>query len=98
MSFLKKLFGGGSDEGDGGDGGGKVLGSKEHKGFSIRAIEMRAGSEFQLCGEIEKEVGGEVKVHKFIRADRLPSADQATDAALSKGEQIIDEQGERVFS
>lgn len=96
MSFLKKLFG--SDGEKSGGGGDRVLGETEHDGFTIRAIEMKAGSEFQLCGEIEKEIGGEVKVHKFIRADRLMSAEIAKDAALSKGRQIIDEQGERIFA
>lgn len=95
MSFLKKLFGGG----DGGSSGGpKVLDTQEHKGFTIRAIEMRAGSEYQLCGEVEKEIEGEKKVHQFIRADRLPSPDAAASAALSKGVQIIDEQGDRLFN
>lgn len=94
MSFLKKLFGGG----EGGSAKGpRVLGSEEHNGFVIRAIEMRAGGEFQLCGEVEKRIGGEVKVHKFIRADRLPSADMAASVALAKGRQIVDEQGERLF-
>lgn len=96
MSFLKKLFGGGDAGGD--SGGGKVLGTQEHNGFVIRAIEMRAGSEYQLCGEIEMEIDGEAKVHKFIRADRLSSADMAKEAALAKGVQIIDEQGKHLFS
>lgn len=94
MSFLKKLFGGG----DGGSSGPKVLGQEEYNGFTIKAVEMRAGSEYQLSGSIEKEIDGEVKVHTFIRADRLPSADQMVTTALSKGRQIIDEQGDRVFS
>jgi len=95
MSFLKKLFGGGDD---GGNGGGKVLGEETYQGFTVRALEMKAGSEFQLCGEIEKEVGGELKVHKFVRADRLSSPDQAETATLAKGRQIVDEQGDAVFS
>jgi hypothetical protein len=95
MSFLKKLFGGGQSSGDATP---KVLDKQEHKGFVIRAIEMRAGGEFQLCGEVEKNVGGEVKVHRFIRADRLPSADVAASATLAKGVQIIDEQGDRLFN
>ena len=98
MSFLKKLFGGGNSAGDASGGGVKVLGSQEHKGFTIRAIEMRAGGEYQLCGEIEMEIDGEVKVHKFIRADRLSSAEDARSVALSKGVQIIDEQGKMLFS
>jgi hypothetical protein len=100
MSFLKKLFGGGEggSDGDGKNaGGGKVLDEKEHKGFTIRAIEMRAGGEYQLCGEIEIEIDGEKKVHRFIRADRLSSADQASSMALMKGVQIIEEQGKRLF-
>ena len=98
MSFLKKLFGGGEDGGGGDSSGGKVLDEQEHKGFKIRAVEMRAGGEYQLCGEVEKEIGGEVKIHKFIRADRLPSADAAKEAAIAKGIQIVDEQGDRLFS
>lgn len=94
MSFLKKLFGGGGDDTGGGD---RVLESAEHKGFTIRAIEMRAGSEYQLCGEIEKQVGEEAKVHRFIRADRLSSVEQAASAALDKARQIVDEQGEGLF-
>ena len=98
MSFLKKLFGGGND-GDAGNGGApRVLDTAEHKGFTIRAVEMRAGAEYQLCGEIEKQYGDEAKVHKFIRADRLPSADAAREAAIAKGIQIVDEQGDRLFS
>lgn len=95
MSFLKRIFGGGGDAQDGAD---KVLETESYKGFAIRAIEMRAGSEFQLCGEIEKVIGDEAKVHRFIRADRLSSPDQAASTALSKGRQIIDEQGDRLFA
>lgn len=94
MSFLKKLFGGGDDSG----GAQKVLGQEEYNGFVIKALDMRAGSEYQLCGSIEKEIDGALKVHNFIRADRIASADQVAQTALSKGRQIIDEQGERVFS
>lgn len=93
MSFLKKLFGGGSSA----PGVPAVLGSEDYQGFTIRAVEMRAGGEYQLCGEIEKEVGGEVKVHSFIRADRLGSPDAVASATLAKGRQIIDEQGEGIF-
>jgi hypothetical protein len=46
---------------------------------------------------ISKEIGGEVKEHKFIRADRFASVDDAADFALRKGQQVVDEQGERIF-
>jgi hypothetical protein len=38
-----------------------------------------------------------VKEHKFIRADRFASVDDAADIALRKGQQLVDEQGERIF-
>jgi hypothetical protein len=96
MSFLKKLFGGGSTsaaepQGD------KVMGEESYKGFTIKAIEMKAGSELQLAGLIEKEIGGELKSYRYIRAERMASRDELTALALSKGRQIIDEQGEHIY-
>ena len=58
---------------------------------------MRAGSEYQLAGTIEKDMGGELKTYKFIRADRMGSKDDLIALALSKGRQIIDEQGEGIY-
>jgi hypothetical protein len=95
MSFLKRLFGGSDDQGKTGGG---ALGEEEYKGFLIKAIEMRAGAEYQLAGTIEKDVGGEVKTYQFVRADRVSSKDDLIAMAISKGRQIIDEQGEGVFS
>ncbi|HHG91121.1 MAG TPA: hypothetical protein ENJ90_11690 [Devosia sp.] len=94
MSFLTRLFGGDAGAEVGVP---KVLGEEEYKGFSIRALEMKAGSEFQLCGEIEKTINGEAQVKEFIRADKLSTADQAASVTLAKGRQIIDEQGEGLF-
>jgi hypothetical protein len=47
--------------------------------------------------EIEKDVGGELKTYRFVRADRMSSRDDLIVLALSKGRQIIDEQGEGIF-
>ena len=96
MSFWKKLFGGGGAE-DSAPAGDKALGEESYKGFLIKAIEMRAGSEYQLAGTIEKDVGGELKSYKFIRADRMSSQEDLVALALSKGRQIIDEQGEGIY-
>ena len=94
MSFFKKLFGGGEAANDGAP---KVMGEETYQGYTIRALEMRAGGEFQLCGEIAKEVDGEQKVQGFIRADKLSGEEQAASVTLAKGRQIIDEQGEGLF-
>lgn len=95
MSFFKKLFGGGNEEKA--PAPPKVLGEEEYKGFTIRAMQMKSGSEFQLCGEIEKEIDGEVQVKPFIRADKLASETEVAQVALKKGRQIIDERGDEVF-
>ncbi|WP_108459956.1 HlyU family transcriptional regulator [Devosia naphthalenivorans] len=95
MSFWKNLFGGGSSTAE--PAGDKVLGEESHKGFLIKAIEMKAGSELQLAGTIEKEVGGELKTYRFVRADRMSSRDDLIVLAIAKGRQIIDEQGEAIF-
>ena len=96
MSFWSNLFGGGKSA-DATPAGDKVLGEEGYKGFLIKAIEMKAGSELQLAGTIEKEVAGELKTYRFVRADRMSSRDDLIVLALGKGRQIIDEQGEHIF-
>jgi hypothetical protein len=94
MSFWKNLFGGG---GGGADEPAAAAG-EEYKGFTIRPTPMSVGSEYQLAGLIEKTIDGETKSYKFVRADRMSSRDEATSFALAKGRQIIDEQGDKIFS
>ena len=93
MSFLSKLFGGGANDG----GTPKPAAEEEYKGFTIRATPTAVGSEHQLAGVIEKQVGDELKSHSFVRADRLGSRDEAAQRAIDKGKQLIDEQGEKLF-
>lgn len=95
MSFFKKLFGGGDTAEAGGD---KVLGEETYNGFTIKALHMPAGGEMQLAGVIEKEIGGELKSYRFVRADRTSNQDDLVAMAFRKGQQIIDEQGEKIFS
>jgi hypothetical protein len=93
MSFLKKLFGGG--------GGAKEMAEPkrlDYKGFVITAAPYSEGGQYQTCGVISKEIEGVRKEHKFIRADRFSSLEEAQDFALSKGQQIVDSMGERMFT
>ena len=96
MSFFKSLFGWGKSgpEAEATPLAGATL---EHKGFLITAAPFRNEGQFQTAGTITKEVGGEMKEHKFIRADRHASHEDAVTFSLSKGRQIVDEQGERLF-
>jgi hypothetical protein len=70
----------------------------EYNGFRIRPTPYRRGGEYQTCGVIEKEVAGETKEHRFIRAELHPSREAAIEFSIAKARQIIDEQGERLFT
>ena len=92
MSFWKNLFGGGKSEGPG-----KAVREAEHNGFKIAATPYAEAGQFQVAGTITKEVGGAVKEHRFIRADRFATMDEAAEFAIMKARQIIDQQGDRIF-
>lgn len=96
MSFLSRLFGA-KPAPSAAPAEGKVTGELEHKGFVVRAVPFRQNGQFQTAGTIEKEIGGVLKVHRFVRADRSTAVEEVTDLALAKGRLIIDEQGENLF-
>ena len=96
MSFLKKLFGGGSS-GEAAAAPAKAAKQLEYNGFLIAATPYKEGGQWQTCGTVTKTVNGEVKEHRFIRADRFADEEAAADHALMKARQIVDQLGERVF-
>ena len=95
MSFLKRLFGGGSS---GEASSAKPAKEIEHKGFTIAATPYKNDGQYQTCGVVSKEIGGVMKEHRFVRADRFAALDDAVDVSIRKGQQIVDEQGERIFN
>ncbi len=97
MSFLKRLFGGGSSTAET-PSEPKEAGRLEHKDFLIIATPYSEGGQYQVCGVISKTINGEVKEHRFVRADRCPGIEDAASIALNKGRQIVDEQGDNLFA
>jgi hypothetical protein len=92
MSFLRALFGrpgAGQTE--------KVAEPVEYKGFVIRAAPYKSEGQYQTAGIIEREVGGERKEHRFVRADAFATYEDAATFSLGKARQIVDLQGERMF-
>jgi hypothetical protein len=94
MSFLKSLFGRRSEPSQAAPAASSEV---DYKGFTIQATPFKEGGQFQTCGVVSKEIDGVRKEHRFIRADRFATLDEAVDFSLSKARQIIDEQGERVL-
>jgi len=92
MSFLSALFGGrdaGKSE--------KSVEPVEYKGYIIRPAPFKSEGQFQTAGVIEREIGGVMKEHRFIRADAFASFDDAVTFTVGKARQMIDLQGERIF-
>ncbi len=94
MSLLSKLFG-----------GGRSAPSAEpesepevYKDCRIFAEPIADGGKYRLAGRIEKDIDGETRMHRLIRADMFDDRAAAATAALSKARQVIDEQGDRLFS
>ncbi|NOD96924.1 hypothetical protein GS610_06855 [Ruegeria sp. HKCCD6228] len=89
MSLFSKLFGG-------------VEKSKpdpvSYKGFEIFPDLMAEGSKFRLMARIEKTIDGDRKTHTVIRADVFDSREQAESYSIAKAKQVIDEQGDSIFS
>jgi len=89
-----KLFGGG--------GGGKAAATEtgdpvEHEGYTIVPEPIREGGQYRTAGVIRREVDGEMRETRFIRADNSADLQGAIDHSVRKGMQIIAEQGERIF-
>jgi hypothetical protein len=97
MSFLKSLFGGRSVA-ESGDGGKEILGDPvDYNGFIIRAAPFKSDEQYQTAGIVAKNVSGVHKEHRFIRADRHNTLNEALEFSLVKAKKLVDELGERMF-
>ena len=70
----------------------------EYNGYRIRPTPFRNNGQFQTCGVIEKDAPEGVKQHRFIRADAYPGREDAIAFTITKAKQIIDLQGDRIFT
>jgi len=89
---LGRLAGGGSGAAD------ETMPAVEYKGYRIRPAPYLNGGQYQTAGVIQKDAADGVKEPHFIRAESHPSKNDAAAFAITKGKQIIDQQGDRVFS
>jgi len=89
MNLLKRLFGLGEKRSVQ-----KSVAQIDYEGFHIITLPINEGGQYRVCATIAKEVNSEMKEHKLIRAD---VCEEASDIALRKAQQLIDEKGERIF-
>ena len=90
MSLLSRLFGFKKNASP-------VDTSVEYLSFRITPEPMKESQGYRLCAVIEKEVDGELKTHRLIRADTIANLDQCNEASIGKAKQVIDQIGERLF-
>jgi hypothetical protein len=98
LSKLKEMWGRLTAGREAGDTAGPAVPPVEYKGYRIRPTPFRNSSLYQTAGTIEKDAPEGVKEHRFIRADTHHSREDAIAFAISKAKQIIDLQGDRIFS
>jgi hypothetical protein len=91
MDALRNLFrpGGGAAE--------AAAQAIEYHGYRITPAPQRQGSGWNTAGVIAKTFDDGVKEHRFIRVDTHASKDDAIAFSITKAQQIIDEQGDRIF-
>ena len=92
--FLGRLFGGG------GGGGGASAEPVMYNDLEIRPAPRKDGGRWLTAGSIARPgapADGD-DVHHFVRADTHTSQEDAIDFTVRKAKQIIDEQGEKLFS
>ncbi len=76
---------------------GGTAAATEYNGFSIHPAPRRQGSLWLTAGRITKQFPDGVREHHFIRADTYADRDDAVAFCIRKAQQIIDEQGDRMF-
>ena len=69
----------------------------EYKGYRITPAPYPAEGQYQTAGVVEKDFPSGTKEHRFVRADRHASKDDAVEFSIAKGKQIVDQQGDRIF-
>lgn len=98
LSKLKAALGRLAGAGEGATRDGPPAAPVEYKGYRIIAAPYWNKSQFQTAGAIEKDTPEGLKRHDFIRADTYASRDDAIAFAITKGKQLIDQQGDRLFT
>lgn len=96
MSLFSKLFGGGSPKEP------EAPIREEpvtYDGYSISAAPEKAdGGQWRLAGYITKKSDEGDMERQFIRADLYSSREDAIEYAIKKGQQVLDQQGDRIFA
>ena len=68
-----------------------------YKGYEIRPDPIREGSHWLTAGTIAKTFEDGLREHPFVRGDRHGDRKAAIEFTVTKAQQIIDLEGDRLF-
>ncbi|MFP6745058.1 MAG: HlyU family transcriptional regulator [Alphaproteobacteria bacterium] len=91
--FFKTLFGGGGGESSEAPAGNPV----EYQGYIIRPAPRQDGGRWLTAGIVTKTFDDGDKEHRFTRAETHGGHEEATSFSITKGKQIVDDLGDRMF-
>ena len=94
--FLNKLFGAGSGNGNAKEP--QADAPVDYKGYTIIAAPRNEGGSWVVAGKIRKDGEDGAREYEFIRADSYPSREPAVEFTVIKAKQMIDNEGDMIFT
>ncbi len=94
--FLRRLTGGGDE--DAGGSGAAAGPAMAYNGYTIQPAPRRDRGQWLTAGMISKDFPDGPKSQYFVRAETHASPDLASEFAVTKAKQIIDERGDKLFT
>ncbi len=92
--FWRRLTGGGGD-----DAAPAPLGPEvEYNGYTIQPAPRRERGQWLTAGVISRDFPEGAKSQHFVRAETHAGPEQASEFAVIKAKQIIDERGDQLFT
>lgn len=92
--FLRRLIGGGGEDAGTAAPVGPAV---EYNGYTIQPAPRRDRGQWLTAGTISKDFPDGPKSQYFVRAETHASPDLASEFAVVKAKQIIDERGDLLF-
>lgn len=69
-----------------------------YQGYDIHPEPLAEGGQYRINGRITQLFDGTEHSYALVRADVLPSAEQAAELMVAKAKRVIDEHGSRLFN
>lgn len=69
-----------------------------YQGYDIHPEPLAEGGQYRINGHITQVIDGTEHSYALVRADMLPSAEQAAELMVAKAKRVIDEHSGQLFN